>query len=126
MGKKRCLYCGKLITNDKTYCDIQCKDNYNNFEQYASKRTKAFIISLSIAMIIIFLGIILMAARKELGVVMSIIGGVGVFGTFIVLPFGTPETVKLLGVKKTTLIVRIVAFLMLIWILIPFLRKSIF
>ena len=126
MGKKRCLYCGKLITNDKTYCDIQCKDNYNNFEQYASKRTKAFIISLSIAMIIIFLGIILMAARKEIGVIMSIIGGVGVFGTFIVLPFGTPETVKLLGVKKTTLIVRIVALVMLIWILVPFLKDAIF
>ncbi|WP_027631484.1 DUF2116 family Zn-ribbon domain-containing protein [Clostridium hydrogeniformans] len=126
MGKKRCLYCGKLITNDKTYCDIQCKDNYNNFEQYASKRTKAFLISLSIAMIIIFLGIILMAARKEIGVIMSIIGGVGVFGTFIVLPFGTPETVKLLGVKKTTLIVRIVALVMLIWILVPFLKDAIF
>ncbi|GEM_PF-4421140 len=29
MSKKRCSYCGKLITDDKTYCNDECENKFN-------------------------------------------------------------------------------------------------
>jgi len=119
MSKKRCSYCGKLITKDKTYCNIECENNYDKFQKNASKRTGLFGITMAIMMIMMFIGIILTAVNPQLAVIIMLIGGGGVFVTLIVFPFATPETVKLLGVKKSALIVRIIALIMILWIFIP-------
>ncbi|MEG1254259.1 DUF2116 family Zn-ribbon domain-containing protein [Clostridium sp.] len=119
MSKKRCSYCGKLITKDKTYCNIECENNYDKFQENASKRTGLFGIIMAIMIIMMFIGIILIAVNPQLGKIIILIAAAGTFVTMIVFPFATPETVKLLGVKKSVIIVRIIMLIMILWIFIP-------
>ena len=118
MSKKRCSYCGKLITNDKNYCNIKCKKNYDKFEKYASKRKELFGISIDIMILMFFLGLILTAVNLQLGVIVIILATVGVSITIIVFPFATPEIVKSLGIKKSVLLVRILVLILVLWIFI--------
>lgn len=122
MRKKRCLYCGKLLTDDKTYCNTHCKDKYDKFEKSASKRTVLFGVTIAIMIVMMFVGMTLSVVNPKLGIPVSLLTVAGLFITFIVLPFATPQTVELVGLKKSRLIVRLLASIMLLWIIIHFIR----
>lgn len=120
--KKRCSYCGKVIENYKTNCGIECKDNYDKFEAYANKRAGLVSIVLAISLIIAFIGMILTAVNGQLGAIVATIGCLAMFIALVVFPFATPETVKLLGVKKSVLIVRVLASVMILYILLNIIK----
>lgn len=42
MNKKRCLYCGKVITNRMKYCNDKCRNNYDKFEKNINSNLKIF------------------------------------------------------------------------------------
>jgi len=122
--RKKCSYCGKLITDDKTYCNTECENKHDKFEKYSSKRTRLFVITMAIMIVMIFVGMTLTVVNSQLGVVFIVLAAVGLFISLIIFPFATPETVKLLGVKKSILIIRVLSLIMILWILIPmFLKK---
>ncbi len=118
MSEKRCSYCGKLITNDKTYCNNRCKIKYDRFQKYESKRTGVFRKIFNIMILMFFAGLILAAVTKHLGVIVIILAAVALFITIIVFPFATPEIVKSLGIKKSKLTVRIFSIILILWIFI--------
>jgi predicted nucleic acid-binding Zn ribbon protein len=122
MRNKKCLYCGKLLTEGKPYCSIQCKDKYEKFEKTASKRTVLFGVTIAIMIVMMFVGMTLSVVNPKIGIPVSLLTAAGLFITFIVLPFATPQTVELIGLKKSILIVRLLASVMLLWITIHFIR----
>lgn len=120
MRKKRCLYCGKLVTEDKTYCNVQCKDKYDKFEKTASKRTVLFGVTIAIMIVMMFVGMTLSVVNPNIGTPIIILAAAGLFITLAIFPFATPQTVELIGLKKSVIIVRFLALVMLLWILIQF------
>lgn len=117
MSKKRCSYCGKLITEDKIYCSVECKSKYDEFEKYVSKRLNGFIRIFVAGLITIFAGMSIVVMNSQIGFIVMMTGIVAVLGDLIIFPFATPETVRLLGVKKSILIVRIIGIAFLAGIL---------
>lgn len=117
MSKKRCSYCGKLITEDKIYCSGECKSKYDEFEKYASKNLNGFIRIFVAGLITIFAGMSIVVMNSQIGFIVMMTGVVAVIGNLIIFPFATPETVKLLGIKKSILIVRSIGIAFLVGIL---------
>lgn len=120
--KKRCSYCGKVIEKYKTFCNIQCKNNYDEFEKYTNKRAGLVTIIIAIALVIAFIGMILTAVNEQLGVTVILGGCLGLFIILAIFPFATPETVKLIGVRKSTVIVRVLASAMILYFVFVFVK----
>lgn len=106
MNKKRCLYCGKVITNRMKYCNDTCINNYDKFEKNVNSNFKIFGASLAILLISIFIGILITAYNPAIGSFIICLGGLGLFITLMIFPFSTPTTIELFGVKKSKIIVR--------------------
>lgn len=113
MSNKKCAYCNKLITNDKTYCDNKCENYFNKFENLFKKYKVFFVTLIVMNSIVAVVGSIITITNLQLGISILCIGIMILSGTIIVLPFATPETFNKLGIKKTILIIRILGLLLL-------------
>lgn len=116
MSKRRCSYCGKLIIDDKTCCSGECEKKYDRFEKHVNKDLKLFIGIIVGSLIATFVGMSMVVLSPNMGIIIMVLGIVIAFGTFMVFPFATPESIILLGVRRSVLILRIVVIGFLGWI----------
>lgn len=106
---KKCLYCNKEIESKKICCDNNCEDSYNNFKNFVAKWKKLFCILILVSIIMVLVGSIFAIGKPIIGGSLLNLGIILMGVTIIIFPFATPETFKRLGVKKTLLIVRVMA-----------------
>lgn len=115
MKENKCPYCNKILTYDKDYCNEYCKDKYIKFTDYTEKYSKLFIGVIILVCILTFLCALISIPNKALGEKILSITFM-FFGIMIVIfPFSTPETFKYLGVKKSTILVRILGFIVFLF-----------
>lgn len=104
--KSRCKYCGSVIDKSKNYCNSQCLDAFIAFEKRTTKMLPTFGILIGISFIISFIGMIITMINITLGKFVLFIGTLALFITLFIFPFATPETVNLIGIKKSIILVR--------------------
>lgn len=106
MTKKKCPYCNKEISDNNKYCDEQCESLTCKYNIFENKYRNIFSILISIGIIINIAGAIITTPNLNLGMDITYIGLIILGFTMIIFPFGTSETFKMLGIKRTTLIIR--------------------
>ena len=94
----RCTYCGK--ETEVEYCGGSCRKRTAIFRDRAERNAKWFILSMVLSLLIF--PVSYAAGRPHLAVLCM--AGVGL--TFLIFPYGTPETNSRGGVKKGILYVR--------------------
>ncbi|MGL5066439.1 MAG: hypothetical protein ACRC6T_01240 [Sarcina sp.] len=107
--KKRCGYCGKKISEEKTYCNHTCKGSYEKFEKNIDIQSKKVMILVAISLITAFVGKLFTVSSKVFGNTVSNLGILLFFITLVIFPFSTSTTIDFFGVKKSKLIVRVAA-----------------
>ncbi|MGL5243693.1 MAG: DUF2116 family Zn-ribbon domain-containing protein [Sarcina sp.] len=119
MSKKRCPYCGKVITTDIKYCNDTCKNNYDKFEKNVGNNAKIFGVSTALSLIISFIGALFTVYNQKIGSFIAYLGVAVFFIVLMIFPFATPTTIELFGVKKSKIIVRTVILILVVSIIIP-------
>jgi hypothetical protein len=116
----KCIWCGKngegykeltlksenLGENKMLVCSDECEKKTTSYYQKVSRNLKFFVTGILLS---VFIGIPLTFMPK---IGLSIMCG-GVALTVILFPFTTPQTNALLGIKKSTLLTRIIGLIML-------------
>lgn len=121
MAKKRCLYCGKIMNEPKTFCSERCKEKYDRFEKYVNKNLKKFILGIVTTLVFVFVGMIISVYYSQIGVAIMMVSIFAMFINMLIFPFSTPETIKLMGIRNSIITVRIlVAILLVIMIITSF------
>lgn len=112
--KKRCLYCGKKIDSRMKFCSAACMEKYEEAEKKDQPKIKYFVAGILLGFMIMFWGVCSMDHRLT---------GIGILlmGLLITLfPFTTPDTVLMLGYKRSKTAGRaagIVTVLVGIWLM---------
>lgn len=98
---KKCRYCGKNVNSSYEFCSSECENNYRTSTEKDNYKIKYFIMGIIAGFLVMFYGILLNRS--------SIIGaGIMLMGTDItVFPLTTPETIGILGYKKSKIAGRI-------------------
>lgn len=115
----KCMYCHQEMENlypaavgkDKTQitcCSEECVHKSEKFFSFFDHTKAYFIIMMIIAMVMLFAGVIVIILNKVIGSLLLSIS-FGLIGLDIVIfPFATPETFRLLGIKRTTILTRVI------------------
>lgn len=114
MKENRCSYCGSIIDNNEEFCNDQCKHEHKEFYRFIEKRKNFFGVLVAISIIVTFVGSIITVANVTFGITTVAMALFLLCGTMIALPFGTPETFERLGVKRTVLLIRSLAVIIMI------------
>ena len=123
MNSEKCSYCGKQCTShsisnsvsgsDTVFCSDSCRRTYEASISRDTHRSRYMICGIIAGFIVMFYGIAVQS-DSFLG------GGIAVMGAFItLLPCATPETVRLLGYRRSKALARILGILLIlvgIWI----------
>ena len=109
MRVSKCYYCGKSLTYDKDYCNNSCKEKYDKFFTYAEKWKKTFCILLAVIFLSFFISSLIIIKNNILGNLLFYLTILFLDLLIFIFPFATPETFNLLGVKRSILLVRILA-----------------
>lgn len=126
MSKKICTYCGKYIESYKTFCDSDCNSKYDVFERYTNRIKPIFIISMVILLALNLIGLTLIGSGKLLGLVLIRISFICMFLIVMIIPVATPGLGKWLGIRKTALVVRIIAIMLFVSSIIEIIQNRYF
>ena len=96
--RMRCTYCGKETEGE--YCSEYCRERTARFQDNAEKNAKWLILGIVLSLLII--PVSYAAGRPHLAVLCM--AGIGL--TFLIFPYGTPETNSRGGVRRGILYVR--------------------
>lgn len=113
---RKCEYCAKeLDSYHLQYCEnTDCEEKALAFYDKRSKTEKIFGIINVVSMIAIMLGLFLDLFKPSLGNIIAAVGFFAMGVLVFVLPFGPDSFYKSYRIKKTTIIVRIVAAALLV------------
>lgn len=103
---KRCKYCNKEISNGNEFCGDKCFKQYNESIQLDQKKMIYFVCGIIIGFLGIIFSVLLDIILLE-GISIMFMGMV-----VILLPYTTPETVKMFGYIHAKCIGRILGFLL--------------
>lgn len=115
----KCIYCNHKTDDCKSvsigkesflYCCDECKDKTISFVNYANRTVIFFIIGIISTVILALLPILIPSIVYPLTTIGVVVLGI----TAIVFPFSTPQTIGLLGIKKSIIVVRIVGMVLII------------
>lgn len=126
----RCIWCGKKLSDEeiqkgilfegtfdrRNCCSKECKTKTENFNKYAKKNVKYFLILFLLGIIgMITINIIYMAHKVPTLPYGSFAwAGIIFGGTLIKFPFCTPQTNSGLGIKKSVMIARVLGIIFLV------------
>lgn len=103
-----CKYCGKQLGKGMEFCADECAKNYETIIGRDNSKVKYFIGGIIIGIIVMFLGVFS-------NNVFAIGAGIIIDGiTIIFLPLPTPETVALLGYRRSKIVGRMLGILVII------------
>lgn len=113
---RQCEYCAKELSSyHLQYCEnTDCEERAVAFYEKRNKTEKIFGIINVICMIAIMLGLFLDLFKPSLGNIIAAAGFFAMGVLVFILPFGPDSFYKSYRIKKTTIIVRIVAAALLI------------
>ena len=94
----RCLYCGKETEGE--YCSEYCREMTARFQDRAENNAKWIVLGIVLSLLIIPVSYV--TGRPHLAVLCM--AGIGL--TFLIFPYGTPETNSRGGVRRGILYVR--------------------
>jgi hypothetical protein len=97
----RCKYCDKNCLGE--YCNEKCRTEAIKFQQHAEKYAKLFLVLLLTPVLLVIPGFFFLDQMLLFVALMFFIMGV----VIIIFPFTTPQTVDMVGVKKSLLLGRI-------------------
>ncbi len=103
----RCGWCGKKC-NEK-FCSKECEENFENFLSFANKNKNLFYLATTLPLLLFILTIVTEYGYMWVGITVMIEGAVA-----IALPFATPQTNALFGMKRSIEMVRIIGGILLI------------
>ncbi|MGL4991905.1 MAG: hypothetical protein ACRCYE_05525 [Sarcina sp.] len=124
---KKCLYCGKNISDvstaikvgekfDEYYvCDEYCEEKFNSFNKYVKKNSKFFLLGILGIFIIYLIGLIFNAFYA----ISFLLFSLGIL--LYIFPFATPQTNQIFGIKKSIKIVKLLGSALFILGLLAFL-----
>ncbi|MFA6887344.1 MAG: hypothetical protein WCQ65_10295 [Fermentimonas sp.] len=102
----KCIYCNKDCQGE--YCSGECENKVMILEKSAEKYSVLFLLLLFASMLFLIPGIVFNDYLAAFFGAMFLVMGL----TLIIFPFGTPETNKSWGVKKTVMVVRVMGIIM--------------
>lgn len=103
----KCIYCNKETGNRK-YCNQECEKMAQKYFEYYKKYKILYGIMVGLSIVAIFLQIFLFPKCVVFSKMMMIVLGI----IFFIFPFG--NTIDSLGVKQTTLMIRMVSIILII------------
>lgn len=103
----KCRWCNK--PSHSNYCNDSCRNAYDRYITEEDKYGSIMVTGCLLPNIIILIGVIIGNIMQCVGYTTLIIGAI-----LIILPFGTTETIDLIGAKNTKLIVRLVGIIFII------------
>lgn len=103
---KKCKYCHKQISNGNDFCENNCLKLFKKCVELDKKRMGYFLIGIGIGFIVMIVGVLMQNLMIE-GIGIMLMGMV-----VIMLPFTTPETIKLFGYVHARWIGRVLGFLL--------------
>lgn len=114
MKKKRCTFCGRILsengghrTEEGQFCSEECRTNYQEAVKRDSRYVKFFMAGILIALVLVLAGACVgdMLLTGEACAFMGVV--------ILVLPFATPETVTMIGYRKSRIVGRIGGLLLI-------------
>ena len=112
---KRCLYCGKPLSDgQKKYCTEDCRMRAHAFQHFADRKIYSFLLLFIVGTLGIVVGSVLIAMHPGIGT--GIIGlSIIVWGVnFFILPFGIPDSLHFFGILASIRITRILSLLLVV------------
>lgn len=115
----KCMYCHKEMENlypaavgkekkQITCCSEVCVNKSEKFFNFFDRTKALFIIMMIFAMAVLFAGAIVIIRTKMIGSLLLSIG-FGLIGLdAVIFPFATPETFRLMGIQRATILTRII------------------
>lgn len=101
MKRNVCRYCGKPLNNGLDFCGMECEKSYDKTVKCEQARVKYFAVGIIVGILVMFLGVF--SGRHQVTGAGIIIAGI----TIVFLPFATPETSGLLGIRRSRVLGRI-------------------
>lgn len=115
--RKKCKYCHKIISNGDDFCGDNCSKLFEKCIEMDKKQMGYFLMGIGIGFAMLIIGVLMQNSRIE-GIGIMLMGMV-----VIILPFTTPETIRLFGYLYARWIGRILGFLLeIVGIWIAFLK----
>ncbi len=109
----KCYWCGQKISEDNT-CSDECRGKLTKYKERVEKNKIKFAILL-LGYFIIYMVLLLMEAGSARFPYTSFSWLFGVLGIILVIfPFVTPQTIKLIGVRKSVIFIRIIGICLII------------
>jgi len=132
---EKCIWCNKKTDNLMTFtetmkniltgttqetfncCSDECIDKTRAFCHYANRNLSKFLIGFAISVALVPVALFVTAFMEQMnspypvGFAISVIGGLLMLFLFILYPFATPQTVMLIGIKKSIIAVRVMIFI---------------
>ena len=104
----KCKYCNRTINNDSEFCSEECSEKAGRYLDKWTRYKLFFNVMVFGCLISIIGQLILFPEYIFISRILIII----MAGTLIILPFG--NTVNSMGIKKTTIIIRVVSALLIL------------
>ena len=105
-SKEKCKYCGKRLLNANEFCSDECRNNYSSEVDSDVKKIKYFIVGIVLGVIWLFISVFINNSIL-LGSSIMFMGAI-----IILLPFSTPDTVKIFGYSKSKWIGRLMGIML--------------
>ena len=116
--KTRCIYCHKKTDDLRTVeitqgkqvesveiCSDECEENTRKFTSYVEEHARHFLIGIFVFPFI-GVGIAFATATFDNGAIGTAIAFGGLGAAMIKFPFATPQTVKLIGLKRSISVIK--------------------
>ena len=95
--KRRCPYCGKPLETEDAFCSAQCREQYEAGDRRDSRQMPFFAAGMGLGFLLLLLGVFGNHPRR-MG------AGILLMGVTVTLfPFCTPDTLRMLGYRKSRL-----------------------
>ncbi len=102
----KCMYCNKKIDSLDQYCSNECKEKGERFLAYCNKWKVVFYMMIAVSIVLL-----LIPAFSNRNDNLVVIGMVGLGVTCFIFPFSTPQGVSMYGMRKSKLVVRVLAII---------------
>ena len=118
----RCYWCGQKISKNNT-CSERCGEKLTKYKERVEKNKIKFALFL-LGYFIIYMVLLLVEAGSGGFPYISFSWLFGVLGIILfIFPFVTPQTIRIIGVRKSVILIRIIGTCLIVMGLVIFMFK---
>lgn len=108
----KCYWCGEKISEDNT-CSEECRGKLTKYKERVEKNKIKFSLFLLGYFIIYMILLLVEESRGFPYIAFSWLFGILGF-ILVIFPFATPQTIKLIGVRKSVILIRVMGICFMI------------